>query len=580
MNLPKSDTELKALATELRRQIIDVCSANGGHIGASLGAVEITLALHSEFSTPRDSIIWDVGHQTYAHKLLTRDQKTFLRLRQKGGPSGFTAIEESEHDAFGAGHSSTSISAALGIAEAKRLKGDTTWTVAVIGDGGLTAGLAFEALNQAGASQEPRLIIVVNDNNLSISPNVGALNRWAFGAEREPRKYFESLGFNYIGPIDGHDIGLVRSNLKTLKAGSSERVSVLHVITKKGKGFEPAENEPIKFHGVGPFDKLTGKTGSKSAAPTFSSIFGTELTELAKSDKRIIAITAAMAEGTGLVRFSETHPDRFYDVGIAEPHALVFAAGMATQELRPVVAIYSTFLQRAVDSFIHDIALQKLDVTLAIDRAGLVGADGPTHHGAFDIPILRTVPGVTIAAPATANDLRSMLAESIARGGINAIRYPRGEAPADSHGQTLAWGKARLLTKPNNSKTELVIWTLGTATNWAREALALLDEHELDRLTLVDARFAKPIDTEMLAQTLSGNVRGLITIEDGSRAGGFGAALLEASTDLDLKIPQNIARLGIDDTWVKHAEVGEQRDQLGLSATGIAQRIRDMLDSK
>ncbi|MBI3542666.1 MAG: 1-deoxy-D-xylulose-5-phosphate synthase [Deltaproteobacteria bacterium] len=567
--------DLTAKAAELRHRIIDVCAQNGGHIGASLGAVELTLALHEEFETPRDSLVWDVGHQSYAHKLLTGRDADFGSLRKKGGISGFTSRDESEHDVFGAGHSSTSISAALGIAEAKRLRGDDSWTVAVIGDGGLTAGLAFEALNQAGACAEPRLLVIVNDNNLSISANVGALDRWAFGAEREPRKFFESLGFAYEGPLDGHDIEAMRAELRKVKAEPLGRVRVVHVLTKKGKGFAPAENEPVKFHGVGPFDKLTGKAESKPGAATYSQVFGRELARLACSDKSIVAITAAMSEGTGLVGFAKEHPDRFYDVGIAEPHALVFAAGLATQRLKPVVAIYSTFLQRAVDSVIHDIALQKLDVVLAVDRAGLVGADGPTHHGLFDIPILRGIPGVAIGAPSCAEDLALMLQAAFGEPGLKAVRYPRGTAPsAGSPFKPTAWGRARVATTGTDQL--VAVWALGTAFGWAEKALAALDAKARKRITLVDARFAKPIDVETLASTLAG-AHALLTLEDGAVAGGFGSALVEAALVGNIALPPRVRLLGVPDRFIKHAEVEEQREDAGVSLPQLVSVLEELL---
>lgn len=563
--------QLNDVANELRAAIIDACSKNGGHIGASLGAVELTVALHYIFDSPKDTIIWDVGHQTYAHKLLTG--RKLALLRKRGGPSGFTARAESEHDAFGAGHSSTSISAALGVAEAKKILCDQTWTIAVIGDGGLTAGLAFEAINQAGAFAEPRILIVINDNNMSISPNVGALDRWAFGTEREPRRFFESLGFNYIGPIDGHDIEGMRAQLDTIKTGSPSRVSVLHVRTIKGKGFAPAEKDPVRFHGVGPFDKITGQAGSKSAAPSYSQVFAHKLTEIGRQNPKVVALTAAMSEGTGLTEFEREFPDRFFDVGIAEAHSLVFAAGMATRGLKPVAAIYSTFLQRAVDSAIHDIALQKLDVVVGVDRAGLVGADGPTHHGLFDIPLFRAVPNITIAAPSSADELESMLEAAIAQPGLKLIRYPRGSAPRDSHVAPFSWGKANVLT-PLGGK--LVIWALGTAVGWAREALALLPEETRRQVTLIDGRFAKPIDADTLARTLA-SATALMTIEDAAVSGGFGSAILEELAKSGLRQPDKTRLKGVGDRWVAHAEISEQRTELGLSGEQLAAEMRELL---
>lgn len=561
---------------QLRQRIIDVCSANGGHIGASLGAVELAIALHSEFTTPKDSIVWDVGHQSYAHKILTDRAESFASLRRKNGISGFTSREESPHDVFGAGHSSTSISAALGIAEAKRIRKDASWTIAVIGDGGLTAGLAFEALNQAGASKEPRLLLVVNDNNLSISPNVGALNQWAFGTERQPKHFFESLGFNYIGPIDGHGISAMREEIAKIKSSDGlKRVSVLHVITTKGKGFSHAEADPVRFHGVGPFDKFTGKSEPKPTKPTYSKIFANELKRLASEDERIVAITAAMAEGTGLAAFEKEFPGRFYDVGIAEPHALVFAAGLATQKLKPFVAIYSTFLQRAVDSAIHDIALQNLDVTLCVDRAGLVGADGPTHHGLFDIAIFRAIPNVSIAAPASLQDLKLMLAQASAKPGLKVIRYPRAEAFDDGSFVESEWGKAKATSLAEAQKNKICIWAIGSAHQWAKEALSKLSRQTRQKITLVDARFAKPIDHAALRETLE-NASALITIEDGCVAGGFGSALIESAFANGIGLPKPVKTLGAPDRWVKHADINEQRDELGLSGEKIAALIEEI----
>lgn len=568
--------ELSKVAGQLRHRIIDVCSKNGGHIGASLGAVELTLALHSELESPKDTIVWDVGHQTYAHKILTGRDFQFQSLRKRGGVSGFTSRAESEHDAFGAGHSSTSISAAVGIAEAKRITGDNSWTVAVIGDGGLTAGLAFEAINQAGTSAEPRLLIVINDNNLSISANVGALNRWAFGTEREPRKFFESLGFNYIGPIDGHDIDAMRSRIKEVKHAALGRVTVLHVLTVKGKGFEPAEKDPVRFHGVGPFDKITGRDGATQKTETFSQVFSKKLTELAARDPKIVALTAAMAEGTGLKEFALKHPDRFYDVGIAEAHSLVFAAGLATKGLKPVAAIYSTFLQRAVDSAIHDVALQNLDVVVGVDRAGLVGADGPTHHGLFDVAIFRAVPNVMICAPATANELEAMLEAAIAQRGLKLIRYPRGAAPRETSSSAFEWGKARLVSG-HCETAKLSVWALGTGVTWALEAAALLPEELRESISIVDARFVKPIDAQLLKQSLAA-ANALMTLEDASIAGGFGSALLEEIAGRGLRMPEKIVQKGIPDCWVGHAEIKEQRQDHGLSPQALASTMKELLN--
>ncbi len=564
--------ELLALAEELRTLIIERVSINGGHLASNLGVVELTIALHYVFNSPVDKIIWDVGHQSYSHKLLTGRYEDFPTIRKYKGISGFPRMAESPHDAFGTGHSSTSISAALGIAEARCRKGEHFKVIAVIGDGALTSGLAFEGLNQAGHLKKD-LIVVLNDNEMSISPNVGALsnylNRVLTGvfyqrfkketkallegiprigesvakiAQRAegslkgfflPGGLFEDLGFNYLGPIDGHDVPLLIETFSRIR-NASEPI-LIHVVTKKGKGYKFSEDDPCIFHGIGPFEVDTGVTQAEKASAgsvqahdgciAFCDIFGNALTEIATEDKDIVAVSAAMKEGTGLAVFAEKFPDRFYDVGIAEPHAVTFAAGLASQGLKPVVAIYSTFLQRAYDEIIHDVCLQDLPVVFAIDRAGIVGEDGATHQGLFDISFLRHVPNLIVMAPKDSYEMKEMLKLALAHKGPAALRYPRGKvSPYASFGvghTVLEMGKSEIIVDGK----DLAFIAVGNAVYPAMKAAAMLKKDDIDAC-VVNARFIKPLDEEGI-RALCGRAKRIITVEENLLAGGFGSAVLE-----------------------------------------------------
>ncbi len=593
--------ELKNLASEIRQVIIETVSRNGGHLASNLGVVEIAIALHHVFNSPHDRIIWDVGHQSYPHKLLTGRYSVFHTLRKSGGISGFPRIEESPHDAFGTGHSSTSISAALGMAEARDIKGEQKRVIAVIGDGALTAGMAFEALNHAGQRKKD-LIVILNDNEMSISKNVGALaeylNRILTGnlyrkfkdetkqiLKNIPRKFsepvarlaekaeetlkgiflppgllFEELGFEYLGPIDGHNIELLISTLKKLK--DIKGPVLLHVITKKGKGYKYSEEDPCVFHGVGPFSLETGSP-VKSTQQTYSELFGQYLTELASKDKRIIAITAAMKDGTGLNCFSERFPERLYDVGIAEQHAVTFAAGLAREGLRPYVAIYSTFLQRAFDQIIHDVCIQRLPVTFCIDRAGIVGEDGATHQGQFDLSYLRLIPNMIIMSPRDGIELKAMLALSMKIDGPSAIRYPRGKAIIiEGQRNPFDVGQAEVLM----SGDDLMILAIGNMVAPAIEAAEELRKMDID-VTVVNARFVKPLD-ESLIYSLARRIKRIITVEDNALIGGFGSAVMEFFQRVGLQ-DIHIRSLGIPDQFVEHGTQQELRQRHGLDKTGI-----------
>ncbi|MEK7238653.1 MAG: 1-deoxy-D-xylulose-5-phosphate synthase, partial [Nitrospirota bacterium] len=593
--------ELKELAKELRQIIIERVAINGGHLASNLGTVDLTIALHYVFNSPKDKIIWDVGHQSYSHKILTGRADAFSTIRQYGGISGFPKIDESPHDAFGTGHSSTSISAALGIIEARDQKKEDFKVIAVIGDGALTAGLAFEGLNHAGHLQKD-LIVVLNDNEMSISPNVGALsaylNRIMTGdlytkfkketklfLERIPKvgepflkiaqraedtvkgffvpgMLFEELGFEYVGPIDGHKI---ESLIETFERFKDFPAPVLiHAITKKGKGYSPAEKSPWIFHGVGPFDIETGSQIS-SANPTYSEIFGSYLVELAREDSRIVAITAAMTEGTGLSEFAKTFPSRFYDVGIAESHAVTFAAGLASQGLKPVVAIYSTFLQRAYDEIVHDVCLQNLPVIFAIDRAGIVGEDGPTHNGAFDISYLRHIPNIVIMAPKDENELGRMLKTAISHDGPVAIRYPRGavsKIPTDMELKKLTIGESEIL----KDGRDILIIAIGSAVQSAKHASELLNEMGISAC-VINARFAKPIDASLIGN-LAKEIKSVLTVEENVVQGGFGSAVLEHLSEMDID-GLKIKMLGLPDKFIEHGPQNLLRKILGLDAEKI-----------
>ena len=610
-------SELPDLAKEIRKTIVDVVSISGGHLASSLGAVELGIALHYVFDTPTDKIIWDVGHQTYAHKLLTGRRERFPSLRRHGGLSGFTKISESPYDAFTTGHSSTSISAGLGIACAKRLKKDPSKVVAVIGDGSLTAGLAYEGLNQTGDTHNDKdLIVILNDNEMSISQNVGALSsllsrtfsasrlqvmRKEFGeflkslprigenmyqlAKRSeesfktfvtPGMLFEAFNFEYFGPIDGHNLNHLIDILNNIK--KMDEPVLLHVITQKGKGYRQAEQNPVYFHGVGSFDVDTAICKKSSTnVPSYTDIFGKTMVDLAKENNKVIAVTAAMPEGTGLVPFSKAYPDRFFDVGIAEQHGVTFAAGMATEGFRPVVAIYSTFLQRAYDQIIHDVCIENLPVVFALDRGGIVGEDGPTHHGLFDISFLRTIPNMVVMAPKDENELRHMLATAIAHDGPIALRYPRGRGTGvdlDESLTTLPIGKAEILIHGG----DLLIIAVGSMVSEAVCAAALLSENHGIQATVVNARFIKPLDRELiLAQ--AGRIQNIITVEENTLQGGFGSAILELLNDGG-RHDAIVKRLGINDHFVEHGPQDMLRGKYQVDAKAIIQAALEMKDSR
>jgi 1-deoxy-D-xylulose-5-phosphate synthase len=595
-----SPDDLPQLAAELRAFLIDSVSRTGGHLASNLGTVELTLALHYIFDTPRDRIVWDVGHQTYVHKILTGRREAMADLRQAGGIAGFPRRAESEFDAFGSGHSSTSISAALGMAEAFHQLGSDQRAVAIIGDGAMTAGMAFEALNNAGNTNLP-LLVVLNDNDMSISPNVGALNNYLarlmsgrfYAAARRagekvlsvappirelakraeehmkgmvtPGTLFEEFGFNYIGPIDGHDIDVLLDTLGNIKQLSGPQF--LHVVTRKGKGYAPAEANPCLYHGVSRFDPAAGVTEKTGGKPTYTQVFGDWLCDMAASDTRLVGITPAMREGSGLVRFSKEYPKRYFDVGIAEQHALTFAAGLACEGIKPVVAIYSTFLQRAYDQLIHDIALQDLPVMLAIDRAGLVGADGPTHAGSFDLSFLRCIPNMLIAAPSDENECRRLLTTAFLHDGPSAVRYPRGSgmgASIDAGLEPVEIGKGVL----RRSGRDIALIAFGSMVAPALAAAEALDA------SVADMRFVKPLDLDMLRE-LAHSHRLLVTLEENTVAGGAGAGVAEALVALG--VPTPILHLGLPDTFIEHGDPVRMLADCGLDAMGIEQAVRQRI---
>lgn len=600
--------DLKQLCAEIRDAIITTVSCNGGHLGASLGVVELTVALHHVFDSPRDKILWDVGHQAYGHKLLTGRNDAFATLRRRGGISGFPKQEESPHDIFGVGHASTAISAALGFALARDVRQEDHAVIALVGDGALTGGLSFEGLNNAGQSQAD-LIVILNDNKMSISPNVGALakhltritsgqhyNRleadiWELlgkiphGSKAQvlasrikdslkqfmvPASLFEELGFKYFGPIDGHDLPVV---IKTLRAVRRLKGPILiHTLTKKGKGYRYAEEDRQKYHGVGRFDKADGIKVVKNRVPSYTDVLGETLCELAKPDSRIHGITAAMPEGTGLDRLRDLLPDRFHDVGIAEGHAVTFAAGLASCGQRPVVALYSTFLQRAVDQVVHDVALQKLPVVFAVDRAGLVGEDGPTHHGVFDLAFLRMIPNMVVMAPRDEDQLRHMLATGLARQeGPSALRYPRGTGQGvelKGAPRVLPLGKAEVL-RPGR---DLCLLAVGSMVYPALEAAKILTQSGYSA-QVVDMRFIKPLDRELLAAVWQ-EFSLVATLEEGNLPGGFGAGVLEwASEYATGAAGPRVLPLGIPDAFQEQATRTELLAQLGLDGQGIASAL-------
>jgi 1-deoxy-D-xylulose-5-phosphate synthase len=584
--------QLAELARELRDYLIHSVANTGGHLSSNLGTVELTVALHYVFDTPHDRLVWDVGHQTYAHKILTGRRERMSTLRQYGGVAGFPRRIESEYDTFGTAHSSTSISAALGMAVAARMKGEDRRVVAIIGDGAMTAGMAFEALNNAGA-MDANLLVVLNDNDMSISENVGALNNYlaklmsgrfyaaawktsekvlgvvppmlelAKRAEEHmkgmvtPGTLFEEFGFNYIGPIDGHNLDVLVSTLRNLK--KLEGPQFLHVVTRKGKGYEPAEKDPILYHGVTKFDPDAGIIPKSGGKPTYTQIFGDWLCDMAALDSRLIAITPAMREGSGLVRFSQEYPDRYFDVGIAEQHALTFAAGLACEGLKPVVAIYSTFLQRAYDQLIHDICIQNLPVLFGIDRAGLVGADGPTHAGSFDLSYLRCLPNMVVMAPSDENECRQMLYTGFKIDGPAAVRYARGSGPGvpvQKDLTALPIGKGQVRRRGQR----VAILSFGALLKPCMEAAEKLDA------TVADMRFVKPLDEELVRE-LATSHEWLVTVEENTILGGAGSAVLET---LEKQcIQKKVLQLGLPDRFVDHGDPARLLKECGLDAEGI-----------
>ena len=599
--------QLKQLAEEIRQLLISVISKTGGHLAPNLGVVELTLALHRVFTTPKDKIVFDVGHQSYIHKIITGRREQFSTLRQYGGLSGFPKRSESEHDAFGTGHSSTSISAALGMAVARDLQGEDYNVIAVIGDGSMTGGMAFEALNNAGTLHK-KMIVVLNDNEMSISKNVGAMSEYLyqlrtgetynkikhdiegwlknmeFGTDvlkairrlkgsvkylMVPTSIFEELGFTYLGPIDGHDLQGLTEVLQAAK--KIDGPVLVHVLTKKGKGYKPAEESPNKFHGTGPFDIATGKKIANPNAPiTYTEVFGRTLTELANADKDIIGITAAMPDGTGMSTFAKAHPERCFDVGIAEQHAVTSAAGAAAVGLKPVAAIYSTFLQRAYDSVLHDICMQKLHVTLCLDRAGLVGDDGYTHHGVFDYAYLRSMPEMTIMAPKDENELRHMLKTAVDFDGPVSVRYPRGSGVGVSITEpmhSLPIGKAEVL----RDGKDVCLWAIGSMVQSALQAADKLAEQGISA-GVVNMRFAKPLDEELLLEHAAQYGK-IVTLEEGVLQGGVGSAVLETLNAAKMLQKCQVLTLGIPDEFVLHGDKKLLFKDLGLDVETIADKI-------
>lgn len=594
--------QLPQLAGELREFLVESVSKTGGHFASNLGSIELTIALHYVFDTPNDRLVWDVGHQTYPHKILTGRRERMHTMRQHGGLAGFPKREESEYDTFGVGHSSTSIGAALGMAVAAKTLGIDRKSVAIIGDGAMTAGQAFEALNNAGA-MDTDLLVVLNDNDMSISPNVGALNNYLaklmsgrfYAAMREgsskvlgiapplkeiaskveehvkgfftPGTLFEEFGFNYIGPIDGHDVDVLVDTLKNIR--SLKGPQFLHIVTKKGQGYKLAENDPVKYHGVTKFDPANGLAGGKSGGgkPQYTQVFGDWLCDMAKLDKRLVGITPAMREGSGMVRFEKEHPDRYYDVAIAEQHAVTFAGGMACDGLKPVVAIYSTFLQRGYDQLIHDVALQNLPVMFALDRAGLVGADGPTHAGAFDLSYLRCIPNMTVMAPSDENECRQLLYTAFQLDTPSAVRYPRGTGPGveiQQQMEALPIGKGVV----RRQGKKIGILAFGSMVHPALAAAEQLDA------TVADMRFVKPLDTELIRE-LAQTHELIVTIEENVVMGGAGSACVEALQAMRLATP--VLQLGLPDDYVEHGDPALLLSLCGLDAAGIEKSIRERL---
>ncbi len=597
-----SRMQLRRVADEVRQKVLDTVSQTGGHLGSNLGTVELTVALHYVFDTPHDRLVWDVGHQTYPHKILTGRRDRMQSLRQLGGIGGFPKRDESEYDAFGTAHSSTSISAALGMALASKLKGEERKSVAIIGDGAMTAGMAFEALNNGGmphAGSVADLLVILNDNDMSISPPVGALNKYLarlmsgkfYAAAREgaknvlrgapplfelarrfeehakgmvvPGTIFEEFGFNYVGPIDGHDLDALVPTLENLR--SKKGAQFLHVVTKKGYGYGHAEADPVLYHAAsGKFNPAEGFPKAKAPGkPTFTQVFGTWLCDMAQADSRLVAITPAMREGSGMVEFHRRFPDRYHDVGIAEQHAVTMGAGMACEGLKPVVAIYSTFLQRGYDQLIHDVALQNLPVVFALDRAGIVGADGPTHAGAYDIPFVRCVPNMSLLAPSDENECRRALTTAYRQNHPVAVRYPRGAGAGVAVESTLTewpWGKGEIRRKGQR----IAVLAFGTLLHPALAAAENLGA------TVADMKFIKPLDTALVLELARGH-DALVTVEEGCVMGGAGSAVLEALAAAGVN--KAVLQLGLPDSYVEHGDPAKLLAQCGLDAAGIEMSI-------
>ena len=610
--IPRSD--LPELAREVRRVIIDTVSKTGGHLAPSLGVVELTIALHYVFDLPKDKIIWDVGHQAYTHKLITGRRDRFHTLRQHGGLSGFSRMSESPCDAFSTGHASTSISAGLGMACAKHINEDRSKVIAVIGDGSMTGGLAYEGLNQAGDLRRD-LIVVLNDNEMSIAPNVGVLSSFlsrklsakhfvnireeikeffltlpkfgddvynlakrteeSFKAFVTPGMLFEAFNFNYFGPIKGHRLDHLIDTLENVK--EMERPVLFHVTTKKGKGYQPAEKNPTYFHGVGSFEVKTGNGISPpKKAFNYTEVFGKTLTQLAAEDEKIVGITAAMPEGTGMADFSEAFPERFFDVGIAEQHAVTFAAGVAVEGLCPVVAIYSTFLQRAYDQIVHDVCLENHHVVFALDRGGIVGEDGPTHHGLFDLSYLTSIPNMVVMAPKDENELQHMLKTAVAHDGPIAFRYPRGNgvgAVLEEAPHLLPVGQGEVLTEGQ----DVAIFAIGATVKPALDAQQILQERGISA-TVINSRFVKPLDSHLIT-TLAEKIKNIVTVEENVLHGGFGSAVLECLADAGMT-QNHMVRLGIPDQFVEHGSQKTLRKAYGLDAQGIAGAVVEMVEPK
>jgi 1-deoxy-D-xylulose-5-phosphate synthase len=595
-------TQLTPLATELRQYLLDSVSKTGGHLSSNLGTVELTIALHYVFETPHDRIVWDVGHQTYSHKILTGRRERMPTLRQHAGLSGFPKRDESEYDTFGTAHSSTSISAALGMAQAAKIKGEKRKAIAVIGDGSMTAGMAFEALNNAGVEDDVDLLVVLNDNDMSISPPVGALNRYLarlmsgqfYAAAKNvgksvlpapmlelakkleehakgmvvPATMFEEFGFNYIGPIDGHDLDSLIPTLENIKKLKGPQF--LHVVTKKGQGYKLAEAEPILYHGTGKFNPSEGIKPAKASKITYTEVFGNWLCDMAALDPRLVGITPAMREGSGMVRFHQEYPERYFDVGIAEQHSVTFAGGLATEGMKPVVAIYSTFLQRGYDQLIHDVALQNLDVTFALDRAGLVGADGATHAGNYDLAYLRCIPNMVVMAPSDENECRTMLSTAYQYPGPAAVRYPRGAgigAALDAALPVMEIGKG-LVKREGKNVAILAFGSMVTPSLAAAEEL---------NATVADMRFVKPLDVDLLKR-LAQEHDYLVTVEEGCTMGGAGSAVAEALAAEGSAKPLLI--LGLPDRFIDHGDPALLLASVGLDANGIGKSIRERFGIK